>query len=533
MGSNGEEEVPNSKSLQKHQTSIDLDGDKEVDDSPIEEVRLTVLITDDLSLPALTFRTWVLGIISCCLLSFVNQFFGYRQNHLHIGSISAQILVLPIGKLMAATLPSKQIQVAFTKWSFSLNPGPFNLKEHVLITIFASCGARGISAVSNQNPDFLPSNQLPDQIITILVSSDFLPESTPSNQENPFPNEIDFEQLESSSLPHHTDTSAGGETSQDKNPNLGNYPAVELKVYTRRKTNDSRVQSHQRPDQSQSPRPEPDTTQQGKISVTNPLLPLTPMSKPSLPSKSMPKPVEKPVNVEQSETDLDIPIAIRKGVRSCTSHPIAKFMSYHRLSENYKAFSSSLALHEDEKRPRAGLTRLQFFLIVFTSSFAYYVVPSYLFPSLSALSLVCWIWKDSTTTQKLGSGLQGLGIGSFGLDWSTVAGFLGSPLATPFFVLANILVCILLFLYVLIPIAYWSNAYEAKRFPLFSAYTFDSTGQIYNITQMLNEKAFDLDIVDYDKYSKLYLSIIFAFIYGLSFAFLTASISHVALFDGK
>ena len=67
------------------------------------------------------------------------------------------------------------------------------------------------------------------------------------------------------------------------------------------------------------------------------------MSKPSLPSKSMPKPVEKPVNVEQSETELDIPIAIKKGVRSCTSHPIAKFISYHRLSENYRAFSSSLS----------------------------------------------------------------------------------------------------------------------------------------------------------------------------------------------
>ena len=127
---------------------FDYAGDKEVDDSPIEEVRLTVPITDDPSLPALTFRTWVLGLISCCLLAFLNQFFGYRQNHLHVGSISAQILVLPIGKLMAATLPSKRIQVAFTKWSFSLNPGPFNLKEHVLITIFASCGASDVSAVS-------------------------------------------------------------------------------------------------------------------------------------------------------------------------------------------------------------------------------------------------------------------------------------------------------------------------------------------------------------------------------------------------
>lgn len=48
---------------------------------------------------------------------------------------------------MAATLPTKQIHFPFTKWSFSLNPGPFNLKEHVLITIFASCGAGDVSAV--------------------------------------------------------------------------------------------------------------------------------------------------------------------------------------------------------------------------------------------------------------------------------------------------------------------------------------------------------------------------------------------------
>ncbi|KAI6690774.1 hypothetical protein NL676_027602, partial [Syzygium grande] len=119
----------------------------EDDDCPIEEVRLTVPTTDDASLPALTFRTWFLGIISCVVLSFVNKFFGYRSNQLSISSVSAQIIVLPIGRLMAATLPSKPIQVPFTKWSFSLNPGPFNLKEHVLITIFANSGAGGVYAI--------------------------------------------------------------------------------------------------------------------------------------------------------------------------------------------------------------------------------------------------------------------------------------------------------------------------------------------------------------------------------------------------
>ena len=119
----------------------------EVNDSPIEQVRLTVPITDDPSLPCLTFRTWVLGIISCAVLAFLNQFFGYRQNALYVSSVSAQIVVLPIGMLMASKLPRKSIQIPATNWSFSLNPGPFNLKEHVLITIFANSGSNSVYAV--------------------------------------------------------------------------------------------------------------------------------------------------------------------------------------------------------------------------------------------------------------------------------------------------------------------------------------------------------------------------------------------------
>ena len=41
--------------------------------------------------------------------------------------------------------------------------------------------------------------------------------------------------------------------------------------------------------------------------------------------------------------DLDIPIATRKGVRSCTQHSISKFVSYGRLSPSHKAFVSNLA----------------------------------------------------------------------------------------------------------------------------------------------------------------------------------------------
>ncbi|KAL9361044.1 hypothetical protein Peur_043829 [Populus x canadensis] len=121
---------------------------KEVNDSPIEQVRLTVSVTDDPILPCLTFRTWVLGITCCALLAFANQFFGYRQNVLYVSSVSAQIAALPIGRLIEAILLNKFIRIPGTKWSFSMNPGPFNLKEHVLITIFANSGSSPAAAVA-------------------------------------------------------------------------------------------------------------------------------------------------------------------------------------------------------------------------------------------------------------------------------------------------------------------------------------------------------------------------------------------------
>lgn len=60
--------------------------------------------------------------------------------------ITVQIAALPVGKLMAKVLPTRKFKIG--SWEFSLNPGPFNMKEHVLISIFANCGAGTAYAVS-------------------------------------------------------------------------------------------------------------------------------------------------------------------------------------------------------------------------------------------------------------------------------------------------------------------------------------------------------------------------------------------------
>ncbi|CAN1791266.1 Retrovirus-related Pol polyprotein from transposon RE2, partial [Linum perenne] len=39
-------------------------------------------------------------------------------------------------------------------------------------------------------------------------------------------------------------------------------------------------------------------------------------------------------------SDLEFPIALRKGTRACTRHPISNYMSYANLSKSYKTFVS-------------------------------------------------------------------------------------------------------------------------------------------------------------------------------------------------
>ena len=369
---------------------------EEVDDCPIEEVRLTVPITDDPTLPALTFRTWFLGLLSCALLAFSNQFFGYRQNPLYISSLSVQIVVLPLGKLMAACLPTKAVHIMGC--SFSLNPGPFNLKEHVLITIFANTGSNSVYAVG---------------IITIVKAF------------------------------YHRDI----------------HPLAAMLL-----TQTTQLMGY------------------GWAGLFRKFL-------------------------------VDSP--------------------YMWWPANLVQVSLFRALHEKEKRPRGGTTRLQFFLTVLAASFAYYIVPNYLFPTISTISVVCFIWKKSVTAQQIGSGVYGLGVGSFGLDWATVAGFLGTPLSTPAFAIVNIMAGFFLIVYVIVPLAYWSDAYGARRFPIISSHVFMANGSRYDVNKVLDPATFQFSQAGYDGAGQIHLSIFFAFTYGLSFATLAATLSHVALYHGR
>ncbi|KAK0442537.1 oligopeptide transporter [Desarmillaria tabescens] len=104
------------------------------DDSPYPEVRSAVANTDDPSIPASTLRSWVLGLIWAIIIPGLNQFFFFRYPSVTVTGIVAQLLVFPIGRAWARIVPNWKVL------GVSLNPGPFTIKEHVLVTIMASVG---------------------------------------------------------------------------------------------------------------------------------------------------------------------------------------------------------------------------------------------------------------------------------------------------------------------------------------------------------------------------------------------------------
>ncbi|KAI0254429.1 OPT oligopeptide transporter protein-domain-containing protein [Lactifluus subvellereus] len=83
-------------------------GTLQEEDSPYPEVRASVSNIDDPDMPALTVRMWVVGIFVSLTASAMNVFFNFRQ---------PAPLVIPV---------------------FSLNPGPWNIKEHVLVFIMTN-----------------------------------------------------------------------------------------------------------------------------------------------------------------------------------------------------------------------------------------------------------------------------------------------------------------------------------------------------------------------------------------------------------
>lgn len=137
---------PNQENTRQLIQEFHYQKDLALNDSPYPEVRAVVDNTDDVTTPVNTFRVWVLGTIFAILGTGIDQFFSLRYPGISIYSYLVQFLAFPCGLLMAKVLPTARIPLG--PLSFTLNPGPFNQKEHMLITIMANVAFGGFNGTA-------------------------------------------------------------------------------------------------------------------------------------------------------------------------------------------------------------------------------------------------------------------------------------------------------------------------------------------------------------------------------------------------
>lgn len=105
------------------------------EDSPYPEVRAAVRNYDE-DLPCNTVRAWTIGLCLVVVGASMNTLFSLRQPSISIGPLIAQIIAWPIGHGWARFMPERYFTTFGLRWT--LNPGPFNIKEHSIIVVMAS-----------------------------------------------------------------------------------------------------------------------------------------------------------------------------------------------------------------------------------------------------------------------------------------------------------------------------------------------------------------------------------------------------------
>lgn len=113
--------------------------DPEIAQLPLS-VRQLVSLEDDKELFTITFRYFVLSIFFVVPGAFLSQLSHFRTTYAPYSIFFVQVACHYAGHAMERGLPAWRVHLPFGK-SFSLNPGPWSIKEHVLVTLTAASGA--------------------------------------------------------------------------------------------------------------------------------------------------------------------------------------------------------------------------------------------------------------------------------------------------------------------------------------------------------------------------------------------------------
>ncbi|KAG0267865.1 hypothetical protein DFQ27_008045 [Actinomortierella ambigua] len=184
-------------------------------------------------------------------------------------------------------------------------------------------------------------------------------------------------------------------------------------------------------------------------------------------------------------------------------------------------------LHKEEDLEPGQWSRYKFFLVAAVGMFCYTWLPGYIFPVLATFSWICWLNKDSILHAQV-FGPSGMAVGVLAFDWNTIVAFLGSPLIVPWWAIANIAIGVFLIAWVMTPIAYYTNLWDAQRFPMVTSKLYRVDGSRYSTLAVMTDGIYDPK--KGEVYGPLRISTFFALTYGVGFAALASLITHTILY---
>ncbi|KAK5144715.1 hypothetical protein LTR04_001483, partial [Oleoguttula sp. CCFEE 6159] len=189
-------------------------------------------------------------------------------------------------------------------------------------------------------------------------------------------------------------------------------------------------------------------------------------------------------------------------------------------------------LHKEENKSANGwrISRWKFFYYFFIGSCSFYFLPGLLMPALSYFSVITWFAPKNVVLANLFGISSGLGLFPVTFDWAQIA-YIGSPLLTPFWAALNIVGGLVIVMWIIAPIMYYTNAMYSSYMPILSAAVFDNTGKPYDVSKILTPD-FLFDKEAYQNYSRVFLPVTYVLSYALQFAALAALITHTVCWHG-
>jgi OPT family oligopeptide transporter len=178
------------------------------------------------------------------------------------------------------------------------------------------------------------------------------------------------------------------------------------------------------------------------------------------------------------------------------------------------------------------ISRYKWFLYVFIGSFVWYWFPGFIWQGLSVFAFVTWIRPNNPVINQLFGGFTGVSLLPITFDWTYITAYVLSPLIPPWHAIANTLIGLFIFAWLVTFGVHYSGTWYSKYLPISDSTSYDNTGSVYNVSRIITPQ-YTLDVQKYKEYSPLFLSTTFAIQYGLSFATIIAVMVHTGLFHWR